>query len=148
MSKPRGLLISLMMEAGRTSETVVSFYQATRHYNPEDSPLHTRRRKNLKSYRKESSVHCVWNWVQRLLLLLLLLYLGSYSGIAQNCYRFDWDLIPSRDSDSSLLRNVHIFWFSWTPGLCSRDKTTGQWIALLPTVIYLHISCTPTWHGA
>jgi hypothetical protein len=40
----------LMMEAARTSETLVNFYQTTRRYNPEDSHLHSRRRQNLKSY--------------------------------------------------------------------------------------------------
>jgi hypothetical protein len=39
-----------MMEAARTSETLVNFYQTTRCYNPEDSYLHTHRRENLKSY--------------------------------------------------------------------------------------------------
>jgi hypothetical protein len=39
-----------MMEAARTSETLVNFYQTTRRYNPEDSNLHTHRRENLKSY--------------------------------------------------------------------------------------------------
>jgi hypothetical protein len=29
---------------------LVNFYQTTRCYNPEDSNLHTHRRKNLKSY--------------------------------------------------------------------------------------------------
>jgi hypothetical protein len=38
------------MEATRTSETLVNFYQTTRRYNPEDSHLHTHRRENLKSY--------------------------------------------------------------------------------------------------
>jgi hypothetical protein len=32
-------LIALMMEAARTSETLVIFYQNTRSYNPEDSHL-------------------------------------------------------------------------------------------------------------
>ncbi|KDR13527.1 Homeotic protein empty spiracles [Zootermopsis nevadensis] len=32
--------IALIMEAARTSETVVNFYQTTRKYNPEDSHLH------------------------------------------------------------------------------------------------------------
>jgi hypothetical protein len=42
--------LTLMMEAARTSETLVNFYQTTRRYNPEDSHLHTHRRENLKSY--------------------------------------------------------------------------------------------------
>jgi hypothetical protein len=32
---------ALMMEASRTSETLVNFYQTTRRYNPEDSHLQT-----------------------------------------------------------------------------------------------------------
>jgi hypothetical protein len=43
-------IIALMMEAARTSETLVQLYQTTRCYNPEDSHLHTHRRENLKSY--------------------------------------------------------------------------------------------------
>jgi hypothetical protein len=42
--------IALMMEAAKTSETLVNFYQITRRYNPEDSNLRTHRRENLKSY--------------------------------------------------------------------------------------------------
>jgi hypothetical protein len=40
------------MEAARSSEMLVNFYQTTRRYNPEDSHLHlhTRRRENLKSH--------------------------------------------------------------------------------------------------
>jgi hypothetical protein len=40
---------ALMMEAARTSETLVNFYQTTSRYNPEDSHLRTHRRENLKS---------------------------------------------------------------------------------------------------
>jgi hypothetical protein len=43
-------LIALVMEVARTSETLVTFYQTTRRYNPEDSHLRTHRRENLKSY--------------------------------------------------------------------------------------------------
>jgi hypothetical protein len=39
-----------MMEAARSSETLVNFNQTTRRYNPEDSNLHIHRRENLKSY--------------------------------------------------------------------------------------------------
>jgi hypothetical protein len=45
-----GRCTALMMEAARTSETLVNFYQTTRCYNPEDSNLHTHRRENFKSY--------------------------------------------------------------------------------------------------
>jgi hypothetical protein len=41
-------IIALMMEAVRTSETSVSFYQTTLHNIPEDSRLHTRCRENQK----------------------------------------------------------------------------------------------------
>jgi hypothetical protein len=44
------LRMSRMMEAARTSETLVNFYQTTRRYNPEDSHLRTHRRENVKSY--------------------------------------------------------------------------------------------------
>jgi hypothetical protein len=43
-------IIALMMEAARTSETLVNFYQTTRRNNPDDSHLRTHRRGNLKSY--------------------------------------------------------------------------------------------------
>jgi hypothetical protein len=39
-----------MMEAAKTSEKLVNFYQTTRRYNPEDSHLRIHRRENLKSY--------------------------------------------------------------------------------------------------
>jgi hypothetical protein len=35
------VVITLMMEAARTSETLVNFYQMTQRYNPEDSHLRT-----------------------------------------------------------------------------------------------------------
>jgi hypothetical protein len=35
-----GLLIALMMEAARTSETLVNFYQTTWRYNPEDRAIY------------------------------------------------------------------------------------------------------------
>jgi hypothetical protein len=43
-----------MMEAVRTSETLVNFYQTTWRYNPEDSHLCIHCRENLKSYLDES----------------------------------------------------------------------------------------------
>jgi hypothetical protein len=41
--------IALMMEAAKSSETLVNFYQTTLRYNPEDSHLRTHRRENLKT---------------------------------------------------------------------------------------------------
>jgi hypothetical protein len=42
------LFNALMMEAVSTSEKLVNVYQTTRHNNPEDSHLHSRRCENLK----------------------------------------------------------------------------------------------------
>jgi hypothetical protein len=47
---PSSGLITLMMEAARTAETSVDLHLRTQQYIPEDSELHTRRRKNLKSH--------------------------------------------------------------------------------------------------
>jgi hypothetical protein len=47
---PCSLGVALMMEAARTSERLVNFYQTTRRYNPDASHLRTHRRENLKSY--------------------------------------------------------------------------------------------------
>jgi hypothetical protein len=46
----RASIIALMMEAERTSETLVSFYRTIWRNTPENSHLHTRRRENLKSH--------------------------------------------------------------------------------------------------
>jgi hypothetical protein len=46
----RPSFIVLMMEALRTSETSVNFYETTRRNIPEDSHFHTRRGENLKSH--------------------------------------------------------------------------------------------------
>jgi hypothetical protein len=46
----RCLLIALIMEAAKTSETSVNFYRATWLYNPEDGHLRTHSRDNVKSY--------------------------------------------------------------------------------------------------
>jgi hypothetical protein len=35
-------MLKLMMEAARTSELSVNFYQTTWHYNPEDGHLHVK----------------------------------------------------------------------------------------------------------
>jgi hypothetical protein len=43
------VIIRAMVEAARTSETLVNFYQTIRRYNPEDSQLRTHRCENLKS---------------------------------------------------------------------------------------------------
>jgi hypothetical protein len=61
------------MEAARTSETLVNFYQTTRRYNPEDSHLLTHRRENLKSY-----------LVKQILRIISLFYLTTLSGWLMN----------------------------------------------------------------
>jgi hypothetical protein len=44
------IIIALMMEAVRTSETSVVIQLRARQYIPEDSELHTHRRENFKSH--------------------------------------------------------------------------------------------------
>jgi hypothetical protein len=56
-------LIAMMMEATRTSETLVNFYHTTRRYNPEDSHLRNHRRENLKSYLQNYNFTCGFVWV-------------------------------------------------------------------------------------
>jgi hypothetical protein len=45
------IIIALMMEVARASETSVNFYQSTKRNIPEDGYLHTRRRENLISHK-------------------------------------------------------------------------------------------------
>jgi hypothetical protein len=56
-------LIALMMEAVRTSETSVNFYETTRRRNPEDHSRHLHRRENLKSLTISTNLivnFCIW----------------------------------------------------------------------------------------
>jgi hypothetical protein len=46
----RAIIIALMEEAVRTSETSVNFNVTTRHYIPEDSKLYTCHHENLKPH--------------------------------------------------------------------------------------------------
>jgi hypothetical protein len=70
------------MEAARTSETLVNFYQTTRCYNPEDSNLHTHRRENLKSFLN-------FNLTSQYLILSSDLEALRFNAIAQ-----PWDCSP------------------------------------------------------
>jgi hypothetical protein len=51
------VIIALMMEAVRTSETSVYSKETTKHYIPEASNLHTRGHENLKSDILELNFH-------------------------------------------------------------------------------------------
>jgi hypothetical protein len=50
-------MITLMMEAVSTTETLVIIYQTKRRNIPQDSRLRTNRRENLKSHRKPRSLY-------------------------------------------------------------------------------------------
>jgi hypothetical protein len=65
-------LIALMMEAVRTSETLVNIYLTTWQYIPEDSKLHTHRRENLKSHIFDTVFTCVIFQYSRPISFLLL----------------------------------------------------------------------------
>jgi hypothetical protein len=62
-----------MMEAARTSETLVNFYQTARRYNPEESHLHTHHRENLKSKLTE----CFKPWKLLEIQMLIISYVNS-----------------------------------------------------------------------
>jgi hypothetical protein len=53
--------IALMMEAVRTSETLVYSNETTWRYIPEGSNLHSRRRENLKSRISFMSLQFLWS---------------------------------------------------------------------------------------
>jgi hypothetical protein len=53
------IIRAMMMEAVRTSETLVNFNVTTRRYNPEDSKRHTRCRENLKSHKVIISLNSI-----------------------------------------------------------------------------------------
>jgi hypothetical protein len=57
------------MKGASTSKTSVNFYQTTRRNNPEDSHLHTRRRKKLKchSFEKFAATQLVKEFPEYLL---------------------------------------------------------------------------------
>jgi hypothetical protein len=74
-----------MMEAARTSETLVNFYQTTWRYNPEDSHLRTHRRENLKSYVKDE-VSAPYKTTGRSIVLYVLNF--TFFGSRRNDKRF------------------------------------------------------------
>jgi hypothetical protein len=55
--------VMALMEAESTSETSVNFYQTTERKNPEDSHLHIRRHKNIKSHYIQLYVPLGPNWM-------------------------------------------------------------------------------------
>jgi hypothetical protein len=95
-----------MMEAARTSETLVNFYQTTRRYNPEDSNLHTHRRENLKSYLVSS---CFPNNIFEAFLISLALMMEavSTSEMSVNFYKNTQRNIPE-DSDLQFCKLVFL----------------------------------------
>jgi hypothetical protein len=78
----RAIIIALMMEAARTSETLVNFYQTTRRNNPDDSYLHTRRREDPKSHGFKGA-YCL----QLRELFTLVMEAGSTSETSVNFYQ-------------------------------------------------------------
>jgi hypothetical protein len=79
---------ALMMEAARSSETLVNFYQTTRRYNPEDSHVRTNRHDNLKSY---LVVLCFYVF-GKLRFFKLVLYLLKQQGLYIIFKLFEWHI--------------------------------------------------------
>jgi hypothetical protein len=82
------LLIALMMEAVRTSETSVNFNQTTRCNNPDDSHLHTRRRENLKSQKETNLVLAVSHVVKQEWEVVLHFWVGPTHCFKKCSFRF------------------------------------------------------------
>jgi hypothetical protein len=88
--------IALMMEAARSSETSLSFYQTTRRYNPEDSHLHTHRRENLKSY-KVRIIQCLFFALHQFSCVIVpCCYVRFEAFAAVRMMMFFWVLAPYR----------------------------------------------------
>jgi hypothetical protein len=71
----RAMIVSLKMEAVRTSETSVNIYLTTWQYIPEDSELHTRRRENLKSHKFtwDSNIHQIFHLRPSLAMMMMII---------------------------------------------------------------------------
>jgi hypothetical protein len=137
-----------MIEAARTSETLVNFYQTTRCYNPGDSHLRTHRRENLKSY-------SVWS------LLIIFRHLNHVFKFAflirVTINKFDTSL----HADENGVTNSDL---SCAVPLCSRTRQLSDWhlislislIALLYSlqtcldlhscIIIIHAAAVPKYH--
>jgi hypothetical protein len=90
-----------MMEAARTSETLVNFYQTKRRYNPEDGHLRTHRCENLKSYFAIVSLLYTWHYVRKIIY--------AYMTVVSS-------LFGHKDVRKGLVKNI------WTGMYCHRMK--------------------------
>jgi hypothetical protein len=142
-------IIRMMSEAASSSETSVNVYQTTRRYNPEDNHLHTRRRKNLKSYwGKLRLIHVAAGWADE----------SAHQWIVLNRVSSS----SSRDSRSSDRRGgTHLqeqqgqrwapSWRSMCPRRCRRRRlappsrcwgVSHPWYALWPSWAERHLPST------
>jgi hypothetical protein len=105
-----------MMEAASTSETSVNFYQTTRHKNPEDSHLHTRRRENLKYHKQKRRFRYMWPSSCIRTKLFVLLDTKVYTCFIFFFYRFILDAINvyvnEAETDARKLLNILFSVFS------------------------------------
>jgi hypothetical protein len=83
-----------MMEAERTSETSVKFYQTTQRNIPEDSHLHTRRSENLKSQlllrlKMIMNIELIRIWKESVEVDFKLIFRCSYEEIGEIQQRYE-----------------------------------------------------------
>jgi hypothetical protein len=137
-----------MMEAARTSETLVNFYQTTRCYNPEDSNLRTDRRENLKSYLTETTSKHSANGrrISRLLPKRVCTYQRERSGLLRTCEGRGKDLRKANVVYEERKKTLYICYFS-----CSETKKwreqflSGKWSIVDEEADYRGmINCTNT----
>jgi hypothetical protein len=98
----RGLLITLMMEAARTSETLVNFYQTTRCYNPEEAifvltTVRASNRTKLRLYVNVTRLPWCWKFCVLNMILTFVVMVFNFNGHKTDLYIFIKTLMMSSD---------------------------------------------------
>jgi hypothetical protein len=102
-----------MMEAARTSETLLNFYQTTRRYNPEDRHIRTRRRENLKYYELRSFLELRTNCRR---------FFVGFADIAKPLIQLNFAELSVASGGSAAFRSLKVI----VHGTRSRKRAAGR----------------------